>query len=249
MLCANVSIAVELFPAFLGDTTDMNRSLAETAALLSDPGRAAMLTALLGGMTLPAGELALIANVAPQTASSHLSKMVEGRLLSVEQQGRHRYYRLINAEVAHAIEALLAIVPNDAAGTTSEPRKKPGDIAYARSCYSHLAGQLAVQLADFLQARRMLAPREQKLYHVTASGRAWLEEFGIPIRDRDLKDEKFARRCLDWTERRHHVAGRLGSAMLARFRELKWIAPIRNSRAVRVTVDGQRRISELLRAR
>ena len=206
-----------------------------------------MLTALLGGIALPAGELARIANVAPQTASSHLSRLTEGKLLLVEQQGRHRYYRLADVEVAHAIEALLAIAPADhkPVGTASVA----GDIAYARSCYTHLAGKLAVQLADAMLARRLLLAKSVKLYVVTKPGRAWLEQIGISIRDSDLTDQRFARRCLDWTERRHHIAGRLGSAIFNRLRELRWIAPLRDSRAVRVTHEGQRKLNELLRVR
>ena len=241
-------MSIEVFFRILSDTRSMSRDLADTAALLSDPGRAAMLTALIGGIALPAGELALIANVSPQTASSHLSKLISGGLLSVEQQGRHRYYRLADAEVAHAIEALLAIASPamQPSGPPNSARSASGTLTYARSCYSHLAGSLAVQLADALRAREIVAPLGDRIYRVTKSGRSWLEEFGIPVRDRDLHDARFARRCLDWTERRHHIAGRLGSALYGRLRELRWIAPVRDSRAVRVTLEGQRNLKELL---
>src|SRR5215475_16178 len=124
----------------------MYMEMAQTAALFGDPARAQMLMALVGGQSLPAGQLAMVANIAPQTASSHLAKLIERRILAVEQQGRHRYYRLVDSEVANAIEALLAISPVQA-------REKPknghvaglpaGSIAYARTCYSHLAGQVA----------------------------------------------------------------------------------------------------------
>ena len=147
----------------------MPNSFAQTAALFSDPGRASILTSLLGGVALPAGQLALIANVAPQTASSHLSQLVAGRLLSVEQQGRHRYYRLASAEVANAIEALLAIAPrhrNDSMPNPSGARV-PGALAYARTCYSHLAGQVAVQIADALEKRELLVRGEPNVYALT----------------------------------------------------------------------------------
>lgn len=208
-----------------------------------------MLTALMGGMALPAGELAMIANVAPQTASSHLAKMIDGKLLSMEQQGRHRYYRLADAEVAHAIEALMAISVQGIQPSPLNARNGSGNISYARSCYTHLAGSLAVQVAEFMQGRRIVVPREHKLYSLTKSGRAWLEEFGITVHDRDLKDERFARRCLDWTERRHHIAGRLGAAIFNRLRELTWIAPMRESRAVRVTLEGERKMAKLFGVR
>lgn len=203
--------------------------------------------ALLGGVALPAGQLATIANVAPQTASSHLSKLLSGGLLEVEQQGRHRYYRLADIEVENAIEALLAITARTqhTAGHNGD-HSATGTIAYARSCYSHLAGQLAVEITDALQKRKLLVPGEPKTYHVTTQGREWFAELGIAISEKQMKQPQFARQCLDWTERRHHLAGRLGSAVLARFRELKWIAPVRDSRAVRVTLEGRRKLPQLL---
>jgi len=228
----------------------MNFQCAETAALLSDPGRTAMMMALLGDIALPAGQLAIIANIAPQTASSHLSKLVSGRLLVVEQQGRHRYYRLASADVGNALEALLAISARQcdsfAAANAAGNNAPIGTLAFARTCYSHLAGRVAVDIADALLRRKYLELREPRMYAITESGRAWFEHFGIVIRDSRLKQPRFARRCLDWTERRYHIAGELGTAMLSRFRELKWIAPVRGSRAVRVTVQGQEKLSHIL---
>ena len=208
-----------------------------------------MLIALMDGRALPAGQLAMIANVAPQTASSHLTKLVDGQLLAVEQQGRHRYYRLAGVDVAHAIEALLAITPrtSNSAVRKSWGGRAPDDaLAYARTCYSHLAGRLGVDIAEALQVRGLLVKREDR-FVVTQRGREWFAQLGIEITDPHMKDPRLARRCLDWTERRHHIAGHLGSAMLARFRGLKWIAPIRDSRAVRVTLEGERKLWELLR--
>jgi DNA-binding transcriptional ArsR family regulator len=239
---------VEAFCPSRDYTLFMSREFSETAALLSEPGRSAMLMALIDGRALPAGQLAMIANVAPQTASSHLIKMVDGELLAVEQQGRHRYYRLANAEVAHAIEALMAIAPQPKAQPRTEARRPlPGStLASARTCYSHLAGRLAVDIADALQKRGLLASREAKQFTVSQRGREWFGELGVEISEQQMKEPRFARQCLDWTERRHHIAGRLGSAMLTRFRELKWVAPIRDTRAVRVTLEGERRLWDLL---
>ena len=227
----------------------MSREFSDVAALFSDPGRSAMLVALMDGRALPAGQLAMIANVAPQTASSHLTKLLEGELLAVEQQGRHRYYRLASTDVAHAIEALLAITPrmNDAVARKSAGRRAPDDaLAYARTCYSHLAGRLAVDIAEALQVRGLVVKREKR-FAVTQRGREWFAQLGIEISEQGVSEPRFARRCLDWTERRHHVAGHLGSAMLTRFRELKWVAPVRDTRAVRVTLEGERKFWELLR--
>lgn len=189
----------------------------------------------------------MIANIAPQTASSHLAKLISGNLLAVEKQGRHRYYRLAGAEVAHAIEALAAIAPEETRRPSSRDHA-PGALSYARSCYSHLAGKLAVQLAETMMDQGILRAGEKHCLLVTRTGRTWLEEFGIPISDHDLRDERYARRCLDWTERRHHIAGRLGSAMFARLLERRWMAKIRDSRAIRVTLEGERGLNRLLRS-
>src|SRR5205823_9131512 len=143
----------------------------------------------------------------------------------VEQQGRHRYYRLSDGEVAHAIEALLAVTPHRNTPPMQSHRADAG-LAFARTCYSHLAGKLAIEFVTALQKRRYLIPCEPRLFEVTRRGQAWFQEFGIPIADSQLKHSRFARRCLDWTERRHHLAGKLGSAVLTRFRELRWVAPV-----------------------
>jgi DNA-binding transcriptional ArsR family regulator len=226
----------------------MHGDFSHTAALLSDPARAAMLMALMGGAALPAGQLAILGNVAPQTASSHLSKLLQGKLLMVEDQGRHRYYRLASAEVAHAIEALLALGPcwkSDHAVIV--PREPANGLAYARSCYSHLAGKLGVEIADALLARQLLIKREPRQFAVTPQGREWFAKLGIELTKAQEDQPRFARCCLDWTERRYHLAGKLGSMMLSRFRELKWIAPVRDSRALRVTLTGEREFYKLLR--
>lgn len=225
----------------------MNRDFSQTAALLSDPGRAAMLIALLDGGTLPAGHLAMIGNIAPQTASSHLAKLVQGKLLTVQERGRHRYYRLANTEIAHIIEAMLAVCPPSTQDRDRiDVRASDHYLAYARTCYSHLAGRLAVEMAHALLQRRVLRHSAVKEFAVTRSGREWLAQLGIPLTEQQTKHRQFARCCLDWTERRYHIAGALGSALLNRFRELKWIAPLRDTRAVRITIEGQQGLYKLL---
>ena len=247
----DASILIEAFFFLQGYTFTMRQDLAETALLLSDPGRAAIVMALLGNIALPAGQLAIVANIAPQTASSHLAKLVGGRILAVEQQGRHRYYRFANAEVAHAIEALLAITSSRRNGSENVKdivsKKGPtGALAYARTCYSHLAGRLAVEMAAVLEKREYLRRADAKGFVVTAKGRAWLEELGVEVADSQWQQAQFARPCLDWSERRHHIAGKLGAELLATLRSLKWIAPVRESRAVRVTIHGQEKFEQML---
>jgi DNA-binding transcriptional ArsR family regulator len=226
----------------------MNQDLSLTANLLGDPGRAAILLSLMDGLALPAGELASIANVAPQTASGHLARLIDGGLLSVERQGRHRYYRLSSPEVADAIEALLVLTarPRSAEPTAPTHKVTAGSLAHARTCYAHLAGWLGVHIAQELEHRALLKPSGPKIYTVTPSGRAWFQSLGMEV-PQDLAPNKLARRCLDWTERRHHLAGTLGCAMYRRFQELRWVVPIRGTRAVRVTLEGKSRLWDLLR--
>jgi DNA-binding transcriptional ArsR family regulator len=245
-------VLAEVFEKRSVDNGPMNQNLSLTANLLGDPGRAAILLRLMGGLSLPAGDLAVTANVAPQTASEHLAKMVKGRLLTVEQQGRHRYYRLASAEVADVVEALLVLTDPFSAtsdGDTSsriKVKSEVGSIEYARRCYGHLAGWLGVQIADSLVRRGLLKEFSASAYSVTSAGLVWFEKIEISVPSAVVAPKKVARRCLDWTERRHHLAGSLGCAMYKRFRELGWVVPIRNTRAVRATLEGRARLWELL---
>jgi DNA-binding transcriptional ArsR family regulator len=202
--------------------------ISSVAALIGEPARAAMLTALMGGIALPAGELAEIARVSPQTASTHLQKLLEGQLLMVETQGRHRYYRLSNVSVAQALEALQVIAPVHA-----RVRAMPDqNLCYARTCYDHLAGKLGVQLCQTMLEHGWLetAPNE---FVLTDLGRNKLEHFGVQIPKRIN-----ARACLDWTERHHHLGGALGRALTAQLLERRWFARMPQTRALRLTEPG-----------
>jgi DNA-binding transcriptional ArsR family regulator len=209
----------------------MEEKFAETAALLAEPTRAVMMLKLLSGRALPAGELALAANISPQTASGHLAKLLQARLLTVEHQGRHRYYRLAGTEVADALEALLVLVPGAKEEAIRSARPEVGTIAHARTCYSHLAGWLGVRIADGLQEKGFLRVEKDRGFAITETGRNWFADLSIP--------PVIARQCLDWTERRPHLAGPLGVAFYRRLVELNWIAPIARSRVVRVTLRGK----------
>jgi DNA-binding transcriptional ArsR family regulator len=227
----------------------MHSGLAITANLLAEPARAAILLNLLDGRSVPAGELALAANVSPQTASGHLSKLMEGKLVDVERQGRHRYYRLFGTEVADAIEALLVLTKGTRqtqARSTSEPLA--GTIKHARICYAHMAGWLGVQITDALQREGLLLPASGKAFAVSDRGCCWFEglEISIPA-CYDRPSAKVAKQCLDWTERRPHLAGVLGVAMYKRFLALRWIACLPNSRVLRVTVEGRQQLWKQLR--
>jgi len=229
------------------DTCPMELEFAATASLLGEPTRAIILLKLLGGKALPAGELAFASNVSPQTASGHLARLVEARLVSVERQGRHRYYRLADVEVANAVEALLALMPSYRGDAQRKPAPAVGTIPYARTCYSHLAGWIGVQVLDALQANGYLEPSGDKTFAVTDAGRAWFEQLGVPIPIRS--SSKLARACLDWTARKPHLAGSLGVALYRRMMELGWVVPITGSRAVRVTIKGKQELWKQLKLR
>ncbi len=211
-------------------------ALAEVAALMGDVGRATMLLALMDGRALTAGELARQAGVTPQTASGHLARLLDLRLVAMERQGRHRYHRLASADVASAIEGLMTLV---GAGPLRHRPTGPRDAALraARSCYDHLAGRLGVALADSLAARGCLVLSDGAGI-VTERGRATLAEMGIALDAGGARP--LCRTCLDWSERRPHVAGRLGAALLERSLDLGWVRRRTDGRALTVTEAGRR---------
>ncbi|WP_211238335.1 ArsR/SmtB family transcription factor [Deinococcus pimensis] len=201
-----------------------------------------MLVALLDGRALPAGELAFHATVSPQTASAHLYRLLDGGLLCVQRQGRHRYYCLASEAVADAVEALAVVAKVSPRGTSA--RDPVGlELRFARACYQHLAGRLGVSLTDALLAREVLERVGDQL-QITASGREWLREFGVHVPQDGRTGRPVARACLDWSERRVHLAGPLGGALMSRLFELGWIARIPGGRVIRVTLDGRRGFAE-----
>jgi DNA-binding transcriptional ArsR family regulator len=223
----------------------MDANIPAIASLIGDSTRAQMLWALMGGLARPAGELAMSANVAPQTASAHLSKLLEGKLVRAEVQGRHRYYRLASPEVGALMETLATLAPRSKQ-PVQQKTAESNPLAFARTCYSHLAGTLAVQINDAFEERGILIPGRDKQYRVTDEGRAWFEKLGIDIAALQSTRGNLARECLDWTERRHHLAGVLGTELLQRFFQMKWVARIDKTRAVRVTTKGQEQLRKLL---
>jgi DNA-binding transcriptional ArsR family regulator len=205
------------------------------AALIGDPTRATFLTALCDGRALPASELAQRAGVSASTASVQLAKLVEGGLLETERNGRHRYYRLADPSIATAIESLAVIAPRRPASSLRQARVG-SELQTARTCYDHLAGALGVALFDALQLQRLLTPELE----VTKRGAKRLRELGIDVDELAKRRRPLARRCLDWTERRHHLAGSLGAALADRCFELGWLERLPSNRAVRVTEKGRR---------
>ena len=213
-------------------------SVAEIASLIADPARAAMLTALVNGRALPAGELACCAGVTAQTASSHLAKLVDGGLMAVEQEGRHRYYRIAGAHVAEALERLAAIHPIGPVRRKALTAKAR-DLRFARCCYDHLAGRLGVAVTDALEQREFLVLVENKVFKVTPAGATWFGGVGVDVASLKPTRRGLARQCLDWTERTHHLAGPLGAAFMSALCEAGWLRRSRSPRGVDVTPKGQ----------
>lgn len=208
-----------------------------TAFLMADPTRWAMLLALLDGRALPAGDLAYTAGVGAPTASAHLGKLVGGGLLAVEREGRHRYYRLAGAQVARAIEQLALTRPP---GVVPRHPPTPGTqpLRFARTCYNHLAGRLGVALARALEEQGHIVAAPGKQYDVTPGGAAWFAAIGVDLATAHATRRGLARQCLDWTERRHHLAGPLGVALLGTFIDRGWLARAATPRIVTVTPTG-----------
>jgi DNA-binding transcriptional ArsR family regulator len=230
------------------ETSTAMHGVAAVGELFGDPARAAILVALLDGRARTAGELALAGNVSAQSASGHLSKLTAGGLLVVRSQGRHRYYALANAEVAHALEAAGSVGTQRTKGGEARfagARMGEADIRMARSCYDHLAGIVAVDLTRRLEASGAIRASGQWEYELGRNGGEFFGKLGVDVEAVRRGRRAFARRCLDWTERKPHLAGALGAAMFARLVELSWVARKKDSRVVRVTHLGEKRIAEL----
>lgn len=218
------------------------------ASLIADPSRAIFLEALLDGRALPAGELAYMASVTPQTASSHLAKLVEGGLLVVEQQGRHRYYRLAGKEVAFLIETMGSIAAPVQVRSLKQSNQLQ-HLSFARTCYGHLAGKLGISLCEALLREGYLEEPEDeqaKDYHITQKGIQWFTSFGIILEGKAGSRRAVARKCLDWSERRHHISGVLGDELGRRLSELDWTRQKAGSRSVEVTEAGKKGLYDVL---
>ncbi len=222
---------------------ELGADIALIAGLIGEPVRARMLVALVRG-ALAAGELAFIGNIAPQTASFHLRKLMEASLIAVEKRGKHSYYRLANDSVAGALESLAALAP--ARDRAKNGSARVNELRFARSCYKHLAGALAVEMLRVFLDRGFLAAGTERSYHLTERGQKWCREFGMTLPAPARAAELASRACIDWTERRHHLGGPLGTALFFRLKELRWIAANPGGRAVRVTHLGARELEKQL---
>jgi len=220
--------------------------IALVASLVGDPARSNMLTALMTGRALTASELAHQAGVTPQTASSHLAKLEAGGLIEQEKQGRHRYYRLADPDVAAVLEGLEGLAARAGHLRVRTGPKDPA-LRRARVCYDHLAGDLGVQMLDSMKRQRLLRQRKQEIELTAEGGRFLAETLQISADDIAHPRRPLCKTCLDWSERRHHLAGTLGAALLNRFTELKWAArdAAPGSRVVNFTRQGEKGFAAL----
>jgi DNA-binding transcriptional ArsR family regulator len=218
-------------------------NLVEVAALVGDTARATMLAALMGGQALTASELATLAHISKSTASGHLSKLVKARLLDVTQKRRNRYYRIASPLVARMLEGIKAV-----AAIETPPRYRPRSaqddaLRFARTCYDHVAGRLGVAIADALTAKKFVVLSDEG-GEVTKAGIRFLTQFGAELNPTTAGKRVFCRACLDWSERRYHVAGLVGAEIWRRCLELGWLARRRDTRAVQITTAGRRGLRE-----
>lgn len=226
---------------------DYTPGISQVAGLLADPGRAAMIWALMDGSARPAGELALLAGLSPSSTSGHLAKLTEGGLLVQETHGRNRYYKLAGPEVGQVVEALAS------AALAAQPRKPrpipvsrgtPLALREARTCYDHLAGELAVGLFERMAGAGWLV-QDGKQVVVTDLGNAGLSALGIDLGSIGRRRRQLACACPDWSERKPHLGGALGAALLDTCKQAGWLRPANGSRALHVSPEGRRAIGRI----
>jgi DNA-binding transcriptional ArsR family regulator len=217
--------------------------LAEVAQMVADPGRANILSSLMDGHALTAGELATVAGVTPQTTSSHLAKLVERRLLAVERRGPRRFYRLATPLIARMLEGMMTVA------ASGPPRFRPpsridDQMRLARTCYDHLAGELGVALSDSMLERGHIE-MDADAGELTANGLTFLAGLGVDLTSPVRNRRAFCRPCLDWSERRLHLAGRVGAAIAGLAFQRDWIRRRYKSRSVEITADGATALKQL----
>ena len=213
------------------------------AALIGDHARAEVLTALMADRALTATELAAGAGVTKQTISAHLAKLVAAGLVAVESQGRHRYFRLADRDVAHLLESLMGVAFRTGAVRARASSREPA-LRKARVCYDHLAGEIGVSILDGLLRKRALVQGADGL-KLTAAGKRLFHSLRIDTDALASQKRAFCRACLDWSERRHHLAGALGAALLARIVDLGWAKRAKDSRVVFITANGEQALLKI----
>jgi DNA-binding transcriptional ArsR family regulator len=223
---------------------DVEDKFVSISALMCEPARAKMLWNLLDGRAYTASELSLVANTSPTSASNHLSKLLEAEIVKVEIQGRHRYYSFSNSEVAYAVEALANLANNNSTKSIKKQPEKNG-VKYCRTCYDHLAGFIGVKIVETLETKGYLT-KSNNIYLVPEKGWEWFQVFNISKDAFNNNRRPITRQCLDWSERRPHLAGQLGAAFLNKMLERKWFKKVEFSRELVITGKGCKELYELL---
>jgi DNA-binding transcriptional ArsR family regulator len=211
------------------------------AGLIGDPTRATILWTLMDGKAFTATELAVAADTTPQNISMHLNKLLQADLLQVESQGRHRYYKFSRRDVAYAIEAMVNMIPPSPAINKSIDM---APVKHCRTCYDHLAGKVAVDITDSM-LKQQLITYQSNLFEICPKGKKWFTAQGIDTDILRSQKRSFARPCLDWSERRHHLAGSLGAAMLDLMLDGDWVRRTAHSRVIVITGKGKKKFHEL----
>jgi DNA-binding transcriptional ArsR family regulator len=215
----------------------MENEIAYITSLIGDSTRTNILWTLLDGKAYTATELAFSAETSPQNISMHLNKLVQADLLAVESQGRHKYYRFSRPEVAYAIEAIGSLIPPERHKRIVNDNDNAG-IKYCRSCYDHLAGKVGVLITEAFLKQKMIET-VTNTYGITKKGALFFATLEVNIDDLKKQRRSFAKPCLDWSERKHHLAGSLGAALLDKMLSLDYIRRVKNSRAIIITSKGQ----------
>ena len=216
----------------------MEDQFIKTATLIGDATRASILWNLLDGRAFTATELAIAIETSAQNISMHLGKLLDANLISVEKQGRHKYYRFSNKEVAYAVEAMANLIPKPEISAKKKTENYP-PIKYCRTCYDHLAGKIGVALADSLLEQKIIIEKNNT-FEITSEGEKWFSDFGVNIGDAKKQKRIFLKPCLDWSERRYHIAGSVGTLLLNKMLEQDWIRRTKDSRVIIITAKGEK---------
>ncbi len=214
------------------------------ASLLCEPSRAKIVWNLLDGRAYTASELALVSDLSPSSVSNHLSKLLEGNILRVDVQGRHRYYSFFSSDVAYVVESLANLGNDDLNSTSNKELTKTG-VKYCRTCYDHLAGYVSIMITEAMIEQGYLI-KSDKIYLVTKEGWDWFSQFGISEVDFKKIRRPLTRQCLDWSERRPHLAGYLGAVLLKKMLEKNWLKKVKFSREIVITSKGKQALNNLL---
>ena len=220
----------------------METQFKHIAALIGEPVRAGIMWALMDGKAMSATELALTTDTSQQNLSMHLGKLLEADLLLVEKLGRHKYYKFARKEIAYALEAMTMLIPQPISKLSMVKFNEP-TIMHCRTCYDHLAGKIGVAITDSLIKQKIIRSNNG-VFGLSNKGNKWFSEFGIDIPALKYQRRSFLRPCLDWSERRYHMAGSLPAAFLDKMFHLDWIRRTKHSRIIVITSKGQKAFNE-----